>query len=158
MTFIISNHYVERVMNTGKWGRDTESKLLIGFPQVEEWHWSDMKGHGWLALPWTWPWCFLNCWAMNIIPTICQYGIMLHRLQLTTWICYWSYSRRTIIFWIVTSSILTWINMLSLVSSYHISSLDPAQSAARQMPLCQAKRPAASPHYIHDIFMSPTVL
>ena len=26
------------------------------------------------------------------------------------------------------------------------------------MPLCQAKRPAASPHYIHDIFMSPTVL
>ena len=66
------------------------------------------------------------------------------------------YSRR-----LTTSSIFTWINILSLVSTHHISSwiniialfeltlgisyLDSAQSAARPMSLCQAKRPAASP-------------
>ena len=67
-------------------------------------------------------------------PTIYQYGIMLHHLQLTTWICYWIEvlfkKLNKYILRIVTSSVFTWINMLSLVCiniSHLVSGFCPGQ-------------------------------
>ena len=40
--------------------------------------------------------------------------------------------------------------------TYHISSLDSAQANATCVK--PTKSPAASPHYIHDIYIFPTIL